>query len=650
MRASERLCCCLMIAAVGHGTMRPAAGAEESAGQRIEGIVLNYLGGGIAEAVVRAESLDADADAPPLAEARTNNFGDIDLRLPEPVDGPIRVRIRAEGYTEHVVEVDPTRDDLPPFIDVTLEGAARLLGTVYRKADGLPIPGATVSCRNEGRHLEATTDDDGRFELTGVSRGSAALTVTAETFGTERIQFMIEDDENETEIEMYPERPVELTVVTNLGDPAEGVLIEGYVAPHQHQVITTTDTDGRAVLRGIHPGATEIRMRLNGEKYVRMHGYNEVLELQTPEVRPSDDGAETPDGGPPPTGEASAEPDEPAVAEPVRHRLMVIVAAGIRGTVTDAESGGPIVGVRVISGRELRYDIPASWTGLDGKYELPGLPPGTNIISFQHNGYATHIEEVSLERGEITTLDARLDTGRPLAGRVVDADGQPLDQVQVSVARWKGYQTVGMGMVTRSDGRFTFPHAPAGEMEMLFVRPGYGPPKRETLAGGREDYEITLEGAEEPATPVDLDLEDRIAVGEEVPDLTLVATDGTTYRLSELRGRYVFIDIWAAWCRPCIAEMPHLRALQAAFGDRPDFLLLGISLDRDRSQFNSAVERHELTWPQVFGPKSGAQEAFEAFDGFALPYTCLIGPDGRLLAQRLRGAAIVDEVRRLMRD
>lgn len=53
------------------------------------------------------------------------------------------------------------------------------------------------------------------------------------------------------------------------------------------------------------------------------------------------------------------------------------------------------------------------------------------------------------------------------------------------------------------------------------------------------------------------------AVGEELPDFTVECVDGSTFALSEQRGKVVVINLWATWCTPCVQELPHFDRLQA---------------------------------------------------------------------------------------
>ena len=93
-----------------------------------------------------------------------------------------------------------------------------------------------------------------------------------------------------------------------------------------------------------------------------------------------------------------------------------------------------------------------------------------------------------------------------------------------------------------------------------------------------------------------------------------------------------------------------LKALYEAMKKRADFVLIGVSLDTEKKDFEEAVSKKKIDWPQVWGPESGGEETFEMLDGLGIPYTCLIGPDGRLLAQHIFGPGTTEQVKKLVKE
>ena len=109
----------------------------------------------------------------------------------------------------------------------------------------------------------------------------------------------------------------------------------------------------------------------------------------------------------------------------------------------------------------------------------------------------------------------------------------------------------------------------------------------------------------------------------------LEALDGTRFDSSSLFGKVVLIDIWATWCKPCIAEIPFWNELQKKYA-RKGFAVLGITV---RSGTKSYVKKNihtigeEILYPLVFGD----DESEEAFGGIvAFPTTFLIARDGKI--------------------
>ncbi len=610
-----------------------APATTQPAGGTLQGIVLNLIGGGVLDAKVRIESPKADPGAAPLAEGTTNRTGDFELAMPKLAGiDRLRVRVQKSGYAEFVSEVEIEPDADLPFIDVTLEGTSTISGEVRAFDTNAPVPKVSIECESAGRQMRTLTDEKGRYTIENLSTGPAIVTAMAEGCGIERKQVDIGSEQVRLFFEVRPERLIDLTVTTDQGDPGAGVAVEVLTEPQQLLLYATTDDKGKAALHGIAADSEKVSFRLNGEKYVHMPEFGEPFELPKPRVATKEQDNKRP---------------------PIKHALTVTRSAMIQGTVVDRVSGKPVLGVRVIAGREQYGSAPMIWTSSDGTYELAGLPPGKNVISFQHDDHATLISEVDLTAGKTATLDAALESGETLGGQVVDDKGQQIEGVWVTAESWKGYSTLGMRTVTDEKGRFSFAHAPPGQIAVSFAKPGYGQPVSFTLATGKSDYRLEMKkaapspgrpqrGGPAPAAARGGNLK----IGDKVPELTMKATDGREYKLSALKGKYVFIDCWASWCGPCMGEVPNVKALHHALRTRNDFVMIGVNLDRDRAAFDRTVKKNEMNWVHVTGPDSGAEKVFETLGGFGIPYTCLIGPDGKLIARGLRGEGLAEEVKK----
>ncbi|GAB4239528.1 MAG: TlpA disulfide reductase family protein [Ekhidna sp.] len=136
-----------------------------------------------------------------------------------------------------------------------------------------------------------------------------------------------------------------------------------------------------------------------------------------------------------------------------------------------------------------------------------------------------------------------------------------------------------------------------------------------------------------------LDTKKSLAIGSEAPELSLQNPDGEVVTLSSLRGNYVLIDFWAAWCRPCRAENPNVVRVYQKYSDQ-NFEILGVSLDRSRDAWLKAIEADGLPWIHVSDLKFWNSEAAKIYQIHSIPATYLVDPDGKIIAKNLRGSSL----------
>ena len=115
-------------------------------------------------------------------------------------------------------------------------------------------------------------------------------------------------------------------------------------------------------------------------------------------------------------------------------------------------------------------------------------------------------------------------------------------------------------------------------------------------------------------------------------------TTGKPVKLSDFRGRYVLVDFWASWCKPCRAENPNLLKAYNKFKDK-NFTILGVSLDDEdgRKAWLHAVAKDGMPWTQVSELKGFKSKAAVDYGINAIPANFLIAPDGKIIARNLRG-------------
>lgn len=139
----------------------------------------------------------------------------------------------------------------------------------------------------------------------------------------------------------------------------------------------------------------------------------------------------------------------------------------------------------------------------------------------------------------------------------------------------------------------------------------------------------------------------RSALGQPILDFTQNDVKGKPVRFSAFKGKYVLVDFWASWCGPCRAENPNVLKAYNAYKNK-NFTVIGISLDDNGGKWKKAISDDHMPWTELSDLKGWRNELAAWYGIQGIPSNLLVGPDGKIIAKDLRGAALHEKLAALL--
>ena len=154
------------------------------------------------------------------------------------------------------------------------------------------------------------------------------------------------------------------------------------------------------------------------------------------------------------------------------------------------------------------------------------------------------------------------------------------------------------------------------------------------VVGQMREHPHTPNASGEPAPHHEEEQESPpVAAGGKAANFKLEALDGSTVSLEQLKGKVVFLNIWATWCGPCREEMPSMETLYDELRPNRDFVMLAVSQDtKGRLVVAPYVEKNGYHFKVLLDPEN---KVGEAYDVSGVPETFIIDREGRIVAHHM---------------
>lgn len=137
--------------------------------------------------------------------------------------------------------------------------------------------------------------------------------------------------------------------------------------------------------------------------------------------------------------------------------------------------------------------------------------------------------------------------------------------------------------------------------------------------------------------------------GVPAPAFSLTETQGKTVKLSDFKGKVVYIDFWASWCVPCLAEFKHLPNLKSLL-PADSVVMLYVNLDDEKSRWLAASAQYLPGERDLWGGDIFKSEVAKAYQVHGIPKYVLIDPKGRIFSLQAARPSSAEAVLRQVRE
>lgn len=135
-----------------------------------------------------------------------------------------------------------------------------------------------------------------------------------------------------------------------------------------------------------------------------------------------------------------------------------------------------------------------------------------------------------------------------------------------------------------------------------------------------------------------------LEVGSIAPDISLMDMDGNQMKLSDLKGKKVFLNFWATWCPPCREEMPDIEKMKEKYGN--DLTIIAVSSAESKDTVAAFLQEYSYTFSIYLDEDSSISRTYQLS---AIPTSYFIDEDG-IIQQKSVGAIDFESMEAYYKD
>lgn len=134
-------------------------------------------------------------------------------------------------------------------------------------------------------------------------------------------------------------------------------------------------------------------------------------------------------------------------------------------------------------------------------------------------------------------------------------------------------------------------------------------------------------------------------------DFSMNDINGKTVSVTDefAKHQITIVDFWASWCGPCIREIPNLVKINNEYKGK-GLGIVGVSLDKDETQWKSAVSDMNMNWVQLSDLQGWNNAAAVKYGVSSIPFMIIVDKTGKILQADLRGAELENFISNYFND